>query len=91
MRKIIVLSSAFILATNTAIAQNAPIPKCSCDDISSQINLEKKAELEMQDKAKLEKQETQTTSPINQKELDEKTEKIIQKTAPKKHWWQFKK
>lgn len=85
MKKIIILIFVLALTINMIKAETAPVPKCSCNDISSQIDLEKKAELKLQD----EKKKTNEKIENSEKNIEEKTEQIINKTKKKKPWWRL--
>ncbi|MBO5948828.1 hypothetical protein J6Q66_08345 [bacterium] len=85
MKKFIILTFALILTINMAKSETAPVPKCSCNDISSQIDLEKKAELKLQDEMK----KTDKKIENSEKNIEEKTEQIINKTKKKKPWWRL--
>ena len=85
MKKNIILCAFLLLSCSSSFAKDAPIPKCSCNDISNQINLEKKAELKLEDEAKQIDYDVQNV----ENNIDEKIEKTINKTNSKRPWWRF--
>lgn len=85
MKKNIILSAFLIFSFCASFAEQVPIPKCACDDISNQINLEKKAELKIKDEAK---QIDYDIKKIDN-EYNQEIENVENKIKTKKPWWRF--